>query len=61
MTRPELLKKLDDMLDLMARNGEWGSIEIELQNGQAVRIRKSTTEKIFNPTENNRGKFHRQD
>jgi hypothetical protein len=58
MEKPDLLKKIDAMMDVVRRNGEWGSIEIEFQNGTAVRIRKSTTEKLFN-AENNRARYDR--
>ena len=56
MEKPDLLRKLESMLDVAKRNGEWGSIEIEFQNGTAVRIRKSTTEKLLN-AENNRARY----
>jgi hypothetical protein len=55
MNKADLLKKIDAMMDDAARKGEWGIIEIEFQNGTAVRIRKTTTEKFFAP-ENNRAR-----
>lgn len=51
MTRAALLKKLDAMMAEAERTATWGNIEIELRNGEAVLLRKSTTEKL---TENNR-------
>ena len=58
MERPELMQKLESMLDAVARERMWGSIEIEFQNGAPVRIRKSSTEKL--ETENNRGRSNQR-
>lgn len=51
MTRAALLKKLDAVMTEAERAATWGNIEIEIRNGEAVLLRKSTTEKL---TENNR-------
>jgi hypothetical protein len=56
MEKPDLLRKLESMLDLVKQNREWGNIEIEFQSGTAVRVRKSVTEKLSNP-ENNRARY----
>lgn len=58
MERPELIRKLESMLDSVARERMWGSIEIEFQNGAPVRIRKSSTEKL--EAENNRDSRHQR-
>jgi hypothetical protein len=46
MEKPELLKKLDTMLDSAARERTWGSIEIEIRDGVPVVLRKASTEKL---------------
>jgi hypothetical protein len=57
MEELDLLQK-DVLLQNTARNGEWGSIEIEFQNGTAVRIRKTTIEKLLK-AENNHARSYR--
>jgi len=42
--KPELLRKLEGMLDEAARTRMYGNIEIEIREGTPVVIRKSTTE-----------------
>jgi hypothetical protein len=54
MTKTALLKKLEAMLTTAEQERMWGNLEIEIRNGVAVVIRKSTTEKL-ETTENNRG------
>jgi hypothetical protein len=53
MEKPELLRKLDAMLDAAARTGEWGSIEIEIRYGKPSVLRKTTTEKLEESTGGN--------
>jgi hypothetical protein len=55
MTRAALLKKLDTIMAEAERDAMWGNLEIEIRNGEAVLLRKSTTEKL---TENNRDGNH---
>jgi hypothetical protein len=55
MTRAALLKKLDALMAEAERDAMWGNLEIEIRNGEAVLLRKSTTEKL---TENNRDGNH---
>lgn len=55
MTRTALLKKIDALMAEAERAGMWGNIEIEIRNGEAVLLRKSTTEKL---TENNRDDYN---
>jgi len=57
MEQPDLNRKLERMLAEAARERMWGSIEIEFQNGVAVLMRKSSTEKL--ETENNRVRYNR--
>lgn len=54
MTKNLLLKKLDAILTTAEQERMWGNLEIEIRNGVAVVIRKSTTEKL-DPAEENRG------
>ena len=51
MEKPELLRKLETMLDQIARERMWGNIEIEFSDGAPVLIRKSATERIESKTE----------
>ncbi len=46
MDKPELLKKLDAMLDDAKRTSLWGTIEIDLQFGEPVLIRETRTTKL---------------
>lgn len=52
-------KRLDDLLAEFEKTRAWGNIEIEFQNGVAVRIRKSTTEKL-KAQENDRAEFSKR-
>ena len=56
MTKTALLKKLDAMLTTAEQERMWGNLEIEIRNGVAVVIRKSTTEKL-DTAEENRGRY----
>jgi hypothetical protein len=46
MTRNALLKKLDAIMADAERNRMWGQLEIEIRDGEATLLRKSTTEKL---------------
>ena len=46
MTKQELVGKLDSMLDEMARQRAYGTIELEVRDGAPILIRKTTTEKV---------------
>jgi len=56
VTKPALMKKLETILDDFAQGRQWGTIEIQCNDGLPVIIRKSTTEKL-DATENNRARF----
>ncbi len=42
----EALKKVEQMLAEFAKNNSWGTIEIEIRDGEPVLVRQSTTEKL---------------
>lgn len=46
MDKTTLLKKLDAMLEEARRTSLWGTIEIDLQYGEAVLIRETRTTKL---------------
>ena len=46
MTRPELLKKLNDLFDKMEADGAFGNVTVTFLHGQPDLIRKETTEKL---------------
>jgi hypothetical protein len=50
MTKPDLLKKLEAMLDEFERGRTWGTIEIEIREGKPNYVRKMTTEKLYEET-----------
>jgi hypothetical protein len=52
--RPELLKKVERLVDQAMREGMWGSIEIEFRQGRPTLIRTHKTE----PLEPNAGGPH---
>jgi hypothetical protein len=51
--RSALIKKLETLLDEAKRQGMYGTIELQLRDGDVEIIRTSKTEKV--QTENNRG------
>lgn len=53
MTKPELLKKIETVLDDLQRNRAWGTIEIEIRDGIPNMMRRSLNEKLI-PQENTR-------
>lgn len=46
MMKDQLLKKLDAMLTTADRERSYGQIEIELKDGEATLLRKTTTERL---------------
>jgi hypothetical protein len=46
MTRPELLKRLDTLLEKAEKETTYGCIEIELRSGRATVIRKTETDRL---------------
>ena len=46
MTRQELLKRLDEMMDQMKQDRSFGQIAIAFRDGEPDFIRKETTEKL---------------
>ena len=46
MNRPELLKRLERMVDEMAADRSYGQIAIAFRDGQPDYVRKETTEKL---------------
>jgi hypothetical protein len=48
VTRPDLLKKLNDLLEKAERENTFGCIEIELRGGRATVIRKTETDRLDN-------------
>jgi hypothetical protein len=46
MERPELLRKLESMLDVAAREKMWGNFELEIRDGVPTVLRKLTTERL---------------
>lgn len=52
MTKTDLLKKVEAILDDLERTRAWGTIEIEVREGQPNFVRRTLTEKIAQ--ENNR-------
>ena len=46
MTKPELLKRLDAMIDQMKQERAFGQIAIAFRDGEPDFIRKETTEKL---------------
>lgn len=46
MTKTALLKKIESILDELERTRAWGTIEIEVRDGQPNFVRRTLTEKI---------------
>lgn len=46
MTKTALLRKIETILDELERTRAWGTIEIEVREGQANFVRRTLTEKI---------------
>ena len=47
MNRPELIKQLEVMLDDAAKNRQFGSIEITLQNGEPMMLKETRNHKLY--------------
>ena len=46
MTRPDLIKKLNEMFDQMQRGRSFGNITVAFRDGEPDYVRKETTEKL---------------
>ena len=46
MTKTALLKKIETILDELERGRAWGTIQIEVRDGQPNFVRRTLTEKI---------------
>jgi hypothetical protein len=46
MTKQALLKKIDALMSEAERTSMFGSVEIEIRNGEATFLRKTTTERL---------------
>jgi hypothetical protein len=46
MTKPELMKRLESIVDQMQRDRAYGQIAIAFRDGEPDFIRKETTEKL---------------
>ena len=58
MTRPELVNRLEAVIDEMARTRTWGTVQVDFQAGEATVLRKTSTEKLT--TEKNNNRVHNQ-
>jgi hypothetical protein len=47
MTKAALLKKIDTILDELERGRAWGTIEVEVRDGQPNMIRRTVNEKLI--------------
>ena len=47
MTKGALLKKIETILDDLERGRAWGTIEIEVREGQPNMIRRTVNEKLI--------------
>jgi hypothetical protein len=54
MDRPQLLNKLEVMLDEAAKNNQWGEIQIVLRYGTPVLIHETRTTKLIEGSPNGR-------
>ena len=59
MTRPDLLKKLNELFDQMQRERSFGQIAIAFRDGEPDYIRKETTEKLNGAQGNTHAKSFR--
>jgi hypothetical protein len=46
VTRPDLIKKLNEMFDQMQRERSFGNITVAFRDGEPDYVRKETTEKL---------------
>jgi len=56
MEKPQLLKKLECLLDEAERTRMFGTIEIEIRDGRPVVMRTTKTDRLDTPGENHRAK-----
>jgi hypothetical protein len=54
MEKPQLLKKLESILDEAERTRMFGTIEIEIRDGRTVVMRTTKTDRLDTPGENHR-------
>jgi hypothetical protein len=47
MTKDALLKKIETVLDELERGRAWGTIEVEVRDGQPNMIRRTVNEKLI--------------
>ena len=47
MTKDALLKRIETILDELERGRAWGTIEVEVREGQPNMIRRSINEKLI--------------
>ena len=59
VNRPDLLKKLDTMMDQMRADRSFGQISIAFRDGEPDFIRKETTEKLGAQGNSHANKFQR--
>jgi hypothetical protein len=50
MTRPDLLKKINVLLDQAASDRTWGELAIELRDGQPKLLRRTYQDKLTEDT-----------
>ncbi len=55
MPKIDLMKKLEAVVDEMARGRIWGTLQVDFQNGEATMLRKTLTEKLPTDEGNRRG------
>jgi hypothetical protein len=46
MTKPDLIKKLDALLEQLERERAYGSVELEIRGGRASIVRVTKTERL---------------
>lgn len=61
MTKTQLLRKLEAMIDDAERTRMWGLVEVQFSDGEPALLRKSQTEKLTTRTGEQRAReFSRQ-
>jgi hypothetical protein len=59
MTKAALLKRIETILDELERGRAWGTIEIEVRDGQPNMIRRSINEKLISQENTREQKTYR--
>ncbi len=59
MSKMQILRKLETILDEMEHAKTWGTVELEIRDGAPVLIRKITTEKIEGEGKSHANRFSR--